>query len=48
MPPRPELIRDRYAKFFRKQTVFLERYKELYLAAMNQRFGISDKAGQQK
>ena len=48
VPPRPELIRDRYAKFFRKQTSFLERYKELYLAAMKQRFGTSDKAGQQK
>ena len=48
VPPRPELIRERYAEFFRKQTRFLEHYKELYLAAMNQRFGKPDKPRQQK
>ena len=38
VPPRPELIRDRYAKFFKEQSRFLKNYKELYLAAMNRKF----------
>ena len=38
VPPRPELIRERYAKFFQEQSRFLKNYKELYLAAMNKRF----------
>ena len=48
MPPRPELIRERYSEFFRKHTSFLEQYKKLYLAAMKQRFGKPDKSRQQK
>ena len=42
VPPRPELIRERYAQFFKKQSLFLKNYKELYLAAMNKRFDETD------
>jgi len=42
VPPRPELIRDRYAKFFKEQSRFLKNYKELYLAAMNKKFDKAD------
>ena len=48
VPPRPELIRDRYAKFFKEQSRFLKNYKELYLAAMNKRFAEEEKRRQVK
>ena len=43
VPPRPEIIRERYAKFFREQARFLKNYKELYLAAMNKKFDKTSK-----
>ena len=48
VPPRPELIRDRYAKFLKEQSRFLKNYKELYLAAMNKRFAEEEKRRQVK
>ena len=38
IPPRPEVIRERYAEFLREHQLFLENYKQRYLSGMARRF----------
>lgn len=40
VPPRPEVIRERYADFFEKQAAFLRKYKQGYVSGMKERFAI--------
>ena len=37
IPPRPEVIRERYADFLRKQSSYLENYKRRYLDRAEQK-----------
>ena len=37
IPPRPEIIRERYAGLFRRQHLFLEAYKKHFLNGMSKR-----------
>ena len=38
IPPRPEVIRQRYARLFKRQALFLEAYKRFCTGGMNRRF----------
>ena len=40
VPPRPEVIRERYAGFLAEQARFLENYKRNYICGMNERFAL--------
>jgi len=40
IPPRPEVIKERYAGFLAEQAKFLEEYKYRYVSGMNQRFAL--------
>ena len=40
IPPRPEVIKERYAGFLAEQAKYLENYKSRYVSGMNERFAL--------